>query len=723
MEASQNAYDVTTPLLRQVPQSALDVVFGASALVTPDLKLAVAGRTWDEFMARSGRGDLSRNAMLGSTILLFFRNDEQRRVFESLLHSMHSDELGVHNQVVDLGTKEKPFYVQLHVQGLWQDGVFAGYFIHCLDITREHSNRLALIERDKDQLSGREAAERAVQQATSLQEKLRTSSEEIAQREAQLKKMAEKMVRLEKSSKEALERAEKSVERSTRLQHELDKLKKQQSDFSNAQAELDALQTKIQTHQAEIDARQSENNALAQELAAAKQNATDLTLEIELLREMQSGQATGASAAETAIAELKAQVEQLTELQMKSDSELASLKQALDTSTKEAAQLKNVAAKFEAELETARSEADEFNALLAKAQNKPAEVVKEVVKEVVTEVQTDPVAMEFLSCLSQRACYLDMSGKTTCATGSFWEHVGTVPEQGLGKSFAQWLEKDDVKKFSSWLKAGKEMSCQVTAQDGSQWQACAVTDANGNWLGVSVEEIPAPPVTSANSNAVPAIAFAPQLPSHVRTLSRELADEFSNLLTGVLGHASLAAAEQDGSTSREIMEIEKSAREAAHLVRKLSALGGQGRHAHECDLAPTLQQYVKKIQPGFFGERPQVVLCDESCRVSGEVNSLRIILDAISAHARENLAKNGHVCYTLSYTETQAFVSLSYDGEAHFPSGWTDGMPPTVGQAGWDLIFAREVLRGMGGELDLTEDSGQAMLLITLPLAKMSASV
>jgi hypothetical protein len=32
--------------------------------------------------------------MLGSSILLFFRNDEQRRVFESLLHSMHSDELG-----------------------------------------------------------------------------------------------------------------------------------------------------------------------------------------------------------------------------------------------------------------------------------------------------------------------------------------------------------------------------------------------------------------------------------------------------------------------------------------------------------------------------------------------------------------------------------------------------------------------------------------------------
>ncbi|MBL0061103.1 MAG: hypothetical protein IPP40_06340 [bacterium] len=136
----------------------------------------------DEFYGPlPGRSDLGRNAMLGSPILLFFRNDEQRRVFESLLHSMHSDELGVHNQVVDLGTEKRRSMFSCMCKG-WQEGVFVGYFIHCLDITREHTNRLSLIERDREMMAGREGAEKATVQANQLHEKLRAALEEIAQR-------------------------------------------------------------------------------------------------------------------------------------------------------------------------------------------------------------------------------------------------------------------------------------------------------------------------------------------------------------------------------------------------------------------------------------------------------------------------------------------------------------------------------------------------------------
>ncbi|MBL0063026.1 MAG: hypothetical protein IPP40_16480 [bacterium] len=708
MEASQNAYDVTTPLLRQVPQSALDAVFGASALVTPDLKLAVVGRTWDEFMARSGRSDLGRNAMLGSPILLFFRNDEQRRVFESLLHSMHSDELGVHNQVVDLGTKEKPFYVQLHVQGLWQEGVFVGYFIHCLDITREHTNRLSLIERDREMMAGREGAEKATLQSNQLHEKLRAALEEIAQREAQLKKMAEKSMRLEKSAKEALERAEKSVEKSSRLQHELDKFRKQQTDNSNAQAELESLQAEVPKLRSDLQSELAKN--------------AELSAELNTLKELHSGQAQSESAAAQEIAELKANIKQLTEALSKEQTERANFEQANEEGNAELSDVRKALAKLQKSFETSQQEALELSAALTEAKNQPApaaeQVVKEVIKEVVKEVTVkDTTAEEFLACMSPRACYLDMTGKVLCATGSFWEEVGATPLQGEGQAFSQWLTDSDAKVLATWFKKKNEPICQVTAVDGITWQACAVTDKDGKWIGASIEEVIVAPTPVAAAS--PIISFAPLPPSHMRTLSRELADEFSNLLTGVLGHASLAAAELDGNTSREISEIEKSAREAAHLVRKLSALGGQGRHMHECDLSPILQQFVKKLPNGFFGERPQIVLCDEGCRVNAEANSLRIVLEAISAHARDHLATNGHVCYTLSYTETQAFVSLSYDGTANFPSGWNDGQPPAVGQAGWDLIFAREVLRGMGGELEFSEDSGQAMLLLTFPMVKL----
>jgi hypothetical protein len=811
MEASQIAYDVTSPLLRQVPQSALDAVFGAAALVSPDLKLAVVGRTWDEFMARSGRGDLGRNAMLGSSILLFFRNDEQRRVFESLLHSMHSDELGVHNQVVDLGTKDKPFYVQIHVQGLWQEGVFAGYFVHCLDITREHANRLALIERDREMLSGRETAEKSLQQTSQLQEKLRAALEEVAQREAQLKKMTEKSVRLEKTSKEALERAEKSIEKSSRIQHELDKLKKQHSDHGKLESELESRNEVISKLSTELKAAQETAAELHRELKCSREQfgeqvalAAEASQEVETLHarldELSNTQQSAANS-QSELAEKLAQSElrvkellsALEEVQQSSAKQVAELKAALadsqssvdaktselksalkDAQTAAEKQVAELRSQLEAVQESAAEsksstdeQTNELKSALKEVQTTAAKQLAELkaqldaaqkvaaesksgtdeqtnaLKSALKEVQTaaakqmadmksqleaaqkaaveahsadpgTPASDELLSYISQRACYLDPSGNLLCATGAFWEKIGAVQEQSIGAPFAKWLGDDQAEQFSNWLENSEEPNCEVIAPDGTAWKAWAITDDEGNLVAVNVEEIAMQPEPVASSNGM--IAFAPQSPSQVRVLSRELADEFSNLLTGVLGHASLAAAEHDGTPSHEIVAIEKSAREAAHLVRKLSALGGHGRHGHENDLAATTKQYVKKLQPDFYPERAQLVLCEEACKVFAEANSLRTVLEMMSSHVRDNLTGRGQVCYTLSTQDEQACLSLSYDGEPSHPAGWEDGLPPTMGARGWDLVFAREVVRGMGGELELSENSGRSVLLMTLPL-------
>jgi hypothetical protein len=262
-----------------------------------------------------------------------------------------------------------------------------------------------------------------------------------------------------------------------------------------------------------------------------------------------------------------------------------------------------------------------------------------------------------------------------------------------------------------------ETACELSSLNGTTWRACAVPAEDGSWKNIVIEQI----VVAEADAPVRANGHARHASSQMRMLSRELADEFSNLLTGVLGHASLAAAELDGNTSRDIVAIERTAREAAQLVRKLSALGGQGRHSQETDLNPLVKQYVKKIQPGYFADRPQLVSCDDGCRVTAEANSLKMVLDSISAHAKENLREDGQVCFTLSHSDTHACLSLSFEGDASFPAGWSDGMPPAVGQAGWDLIFAREVVRGMGGELELSGDAGRAMLLATLPLAGVTA--
>lgn len=756
MEASQNAYDVTTPLLRQIPQTALDAVFGAAALVSADTKLTVVGRTWDEFMARTGRSDLTRNAFLGSSILLFFRNEDQRRVFESLLQSMRSDELGVHTQVVDLGSKDKPFYAQLHVQGLWHEGVFVGYFVHCLDITREHANRLTLIDRDRDFQTQRDSIEKANTSLLELQEKLRTSAEEVAQREAQLRKVTEKSLRLEKSTKESLERAEKAVEKSSRLQHELDRLKKQQTDNTQAVQESERMQSEIARLSDERQASQSTIEDLEVQLDAARSEAARVSQEYQnattrysvleqqlseaqkelgrLKPEYQAASAKCASV-EQRLTDAQNEVEKVTmdcqSAQAKSNAleqELATLKalhggQAAETNAavqeiarlsaivREMSDAKNSSqsdlSSVEDELQTAKQEVEQLKAVLAEERKAPPQVVKEKV--------LDETTVDFLKQLTQAACYLDTSGRILSATGAFWEQLGAIPEHATGQPFAKWLGDDGSVEFVKWISSAKEACCIVTTANGLAWNVCAEIGADGKWKAITVEAKPqAAPTMFAFETPAPA-------QSHLRALSRELADEFSNLLTGVLGHASLAAAELDGPASRDIQAIERTAREAAQLVRKLSALNGGGRHTQENDLAPLLSQFVKKLGPGYFGERPQIVLCDDACRVHGDTNGLKIVLEAITHHARENLATQGQVCYTVSHADAHACLSLSYDGLAGFPSGWAEGMPPAVGQPGWDLVFAREVLRGMNGELELTEDGARSMLLITLPQVVQTA--
>ncbi|MCC6475883.1 hypothetical protein IT157_02400 [bacterium] len=550
MEASHNAYDVPNPLLRLVSQPALDAVFGAAALVTADLKLAVVSRPWDEFMTRSGRSDLSRNALTGSSILLFFRNDEQRRVFETLLHSMHSDELSRHSQVVDLGSREKPFYVQLHVQGLWQEGVFIGYFVHCVDITREHTNRLALIDRDKELHTLRDTVERSEQEFSKLNDDLRKSAEEAAQREAQLRKFTEKSVRLEKSLKEALERAEKSAEKNSRMQHELEKLRKQQTDSRNHEEALTRLN--------------QQTAALSTERDSASARSEQLESELQLLREQLNAGNGYVEKSAQEIAELQATCELYENKLQVLSAELESVKYAL--------------ADKEAELTQTREQA----------------------------------------------------------------------------------------------------------------QATAVEPA-------------------------PTLNWAPQKPSQVRVLSRELAEEFNNLLTGVLGHASLAAADHDGVMSSDILAIEKTAREAAQLVKKLSVLG-QSRHVGELNLGNVLKQHISKLKDDFYGVQPSIDLTDE-CKVLADSQALRAILDAVSGFARDQVNEGGSVLYNLSGDAGTATMSLCYEGEALLPPGWYDGMPPAVGQAGWDLIFAREVARGLGGELELYSENGTSECRLTLPLA------
>ncbi|MBL0061105.1 MAG: hypothetical protein IPP40_06350 [bacterium] len=136
----------------------------------------------------------------------------------------------------------------------------------------------------------------------------------------------------------------------------------------------------------------------------------------------------------------------------------------------------------------------------------------------------------------------------------------------------------------------------------------------------------------------------------MRTLSRELADEFSNLLTGVLGHASLAAAELDGNTSREISEIEKSAREAAHWCVNFLHWADRGGTCMSA-LSPIFA-VCKKLPNGSL-ENARRLCCVMKAAANAEANSLRIVLKRFpSPCGRTSCDKRPRLLHTVVHGNT-----------------------------------------------------------------------
>jgi hypothetical protein len=186
-----------------------------------------------------------------------------------------------------------------------------------------------------------------------------------------------------------------------------------------------------------------------------------------------------------------------------------------------------------------------------------------------------------------------------------------------------------------------------------------------------------------------------------RILSRDLADQFGNLLTGVLGHASLAGSDS-GTAMDDIRAIERTAREAAQLVRKLSALSGSGRHSASTDLKTYLNRYVSKDHVGSFAAGSITLdMPKSSCMVSADGTTLDVLCDAIARFAY-SYCDNEKSCWNVLQDEHNALVSVALNSEPRAIPGWTDAAAPLWNQEGYELYFAREAARGLGGDLEIT---------------------
>ena len=156
-------------------------------------------------------------------------------------------------------------------------------------------------------------------------------------------------------------------------------------------------------------------------------------------------------------------------------------------------------------------------------------------------------------------------------------------------------------------------------------------------------------------------------------LSSGIAHGFNNLLTGILGHASLAIeAVPAGAPLREIVEsIQESARKAAELTRQLLAYSGKGRFLVEPFELSTLVRNMTSLLEVSASRNCvlQFELAKLLPRVRGDVSQFRQVLMNLVTNASEAITgHSGTIVVRTGATECD---------RAALAAGWVhDPLPP-----------------------------------------------
>ncbi len=209
------------------------------------------------------------------------------------------------------------------------------------------------------------------------------------------------------------------------------------------------------------------------------------------------------------------------------------------------------------------------------------------------------------------------------------------------------------------------------------------------------------------------------MPDAYRYVAGGLAEEFSNLLTGVLGHSSLAAAELGEShpALTDVRAMEKSARSAARLTRRLTALSGEARRANPIELGQYLTQYVEKDRgETFAGNQVSVSLPVVPCPVRADNMTMEVILDGMVEHAFAASNSPAMLEWKLLNEDDHCRLTLRYEGPVMAPRGWDEEeAPQPMRHRHYELFLSREATRALGGDLYVEAHEDGTELVLTLP--------
>jgi hypothetical protein len=249
-------------------------------------------------------------------------------------------------------------------------------------------------------------------------------------------------------------------------------------------------------------------------------------------------------------------------------------------------------------------------------------------------------------------------------------------------------------------------------------------DVLSGYLALKKPELkpePAQVATAATDEAAPKVAV---VDDSFRVITGELADQFGNLLTGVLGHASLVAAElsDENAAKEDVGAISRAARTAARIAKQMTVLCGAARHAGaHIDAARWLKSYVESEPDDLFAQgKPGLDMVDEHCMVTGDPATLEIILEGMSEHCANGISGEAPPLWKLIVAEKTVFITLSYTGDSMIPQGWPGELVQVHSHGKHQaLLLAREAARAVNGKMDIVAEGEKVGIVLTLPMIEV----
>lgn len=641
---------------------------GPACLIDPQGTIEAANSSWSELAQKAGRPELSSEQLMGCVLGNLLPDEEQKTALHNAIAVMKAGGQSSFQQVVELGLNGKPCAVNLHAQPIQDDDGFTGFLVQCSDATTEHISRLALLDRERRLREVRAAFEKQNEELAALR---------------------------------------KTAEQSAALQAAFDHLNEELSSLRSSSGQAEELRTLLEQKNEELDAlRKTSEQVNAMQISLEQQSE-----ELTALRTF----AEKANALQTSF---EKQHDELTALKTQMENAGAGRDHVV----------KSLLSVFQTEFEN-------FDSAFCRLGAETGGAMFATLALYESEIEKLHFAAEHNAPDYHR--FMVESGCVELAIGE--GPAGIAAQNGCPTMFDHLKTRDD---FAPWA--------PLAAQYGYNciW-AFPIEDESGLFgvlqLYYAADEIAIPvdayslltalchfaapllrTCSAQKQKEIPKAERAPQT-SGIRVLAAGLADEFANLLTGVLGHSSLIEAEmgEGHAALDDVRAIEKSARSAAKLTRRLTALCGNVHHGTApLELASYLKTYATRDRANYFPQGTAALdLCEGKCTVLLESPSLEVILDGMADHARNYDMGESAPRWQLQITESHAVIRLTYAGQASLPGEWlSESLSPHVRGQISELVFAREAARAVGGEMAVEENGDSVMLTLKIPLAPQPAA-